>query len=71
MSQIATRPPTIAMVVNDPRLFEGQYERYMMNQLREALPYSEVPIRLVLKARKRTPLEVLKGRVEAGVEAEE
>jgi GTP-binding protein len=61
VSQIATRPPTIAMVVNDPKLFEGQYERYMMNELREALPYSEVPIRLALKARKRTPLEVLKG----------
>jgi len=59
VSQIATAPPTIAAVVNKPELFEGAYERYLLNQLREQLPYSEVPIKLVFSARKRlTPAEL-------------
>jgi GTP-binding protein len=53
VAQIDTRPPTIAMVVNKPSLFEGTYERYFKNQLREHLPFSEVPIKLVFSERKR------------------
>lgn len=52
-SQIGTHPPTIALVVNKPDLFEGQYERYLLNRLRDVLPYSEVPIRLQFTARRR------------------
>jgi GTP-binding protein len=53
VSQIATQPPTIAVVVNKPELFEGQYEKYLVNQLREMLPFSEVPIKMVFSERKR------------------
>ena len=53
VSQIGTHPPTIAFVVNKPDLFEGQYERYLLNRLRDVLPYSEVPIRLQFTARRR------------------
>jgi len=53
VTQIDVKPPTIAMVVNKPDLFEGSYERYFKNQLREHLPFSEVPIRLVFSERKR------------------
>jgi GTP-binding protein len=53
VSQIAVNPPTIAMVVNKPDLFEGRYERYFLNRLREELPFSEVPIRLQFSARRR------------------
>ncbi|HMN96516.1 MAG TPA: ribosome biogenesis GTPase Der [Phycisphaerales bacterium] len=56
VSQIGVHPPTIVMIVNEPRLFEGQYERYLLNQLREELPFSEVPIRLVFAKRKRREL---------------
>jgi GTP-binding protein len=41
VSQISVHPPTIVMVVNQPKLFEGTYERYFVNQLRKLLPYSE------------------------------
>ena len=58
--QIDTNPPTIALVVNDPKLFDGGYERYLMNRLHEALPCSEVPIRLVFRKRKRMDLDELK-----------
>ncbi len=53
VAQIDVKPPTIAMVVNKPALFEGTYERYFKNQLREHLPFSEVPIKLVFSERKR------------------
>ena len=53
VAQIDVRPPTIAMVVNKPALFEGTYERYFKNQLREHLPFSEVPIKLVFSERRR------------------
>ena len=55
ISQIETNPPTIAMVVNKPALFEGSYERYLLNRLREEVPYSEVPIKLIFSERKRDP----------------
>ncbi|MCH2137964.1 MAG: ribosome biogenesis GTPase Der [Phycisphaerales bacterium] len=65
VSQVATQPPTIAMVVNNPKLFEGRYERYLMNRLREELPFSEVPIRLVFSKRSRRDLQALKeGRMD-------
>lgn len=62
VSQIETNPPTIVMVVNDPKLFEGNYERYLMNRLREELPFSEVPIRLVFSKRKRKDLGEMKSQ---------
>jgi GTP-binding protein len=61
-SQVGTHPPTIVLKVNKPRLFEGQYERYLMNRLREELPFSEVPIRLIFAARDRVGLDELKER---------
>ncbi|MCH8342821.1 MAG: ribosome biogenesis GTPase Der [Planctomycetes bacterium] len=65
--QIGSSPPTIVLVVNQPKLFRGAYERYLINRLREALPYSEVPIRLLLRKRKRPSLAQLKNpnRMEA------
>ncbi len=60
LAQIGVNPPTIVMVVNEPAMFEGAYERYMLNQLREHLAYSEVPIRLVITQRKRKSLSELR-----------
>jgi GTPase len=60
LAQIGVNPPTIVMVVNEPRMFEGAYERYMLNQLREHLPFAEVPIRLIVSQRKRKSLQELK-----------
>jgi GTP-binding protein len=62
VTQVDINPPTIVMMVNDPSLFEGRYERYLLNSLREYLPYSEVPIRLKFTKRKRIGLDELKSR---------
>jgi len=53
VAQVRTNPPTIALVVNKPDLFTPNYERFLMNRFREELPYGEVPIRLVVRARRR------------------
>jgi GTP-binding protein len=53
-SQVKTEPPTIVAFVNDPRLFNPSYRRYMEGRIREAFPFPEIPIKLVLRARRRT-----------------
>jgi GTP-binding protein len=52
-SQVRTNPPTIVLVVNDPVHFTNNYEKYLLNRMRERLPFGEVPIRLILRARSR------------------
>lgn len=51
-SQISTAPPTIVCFVNDVRSFDEMYQRFLVNQLRDRLPLSEVPIRLFFNQRK-------------------
>ena len=51
-SQISTRPPTIVCFVNDVRSFDNSYQRYFVKQLRQRLPYGEIPIRLLFRARR-------------------
>lgn len=66
VAQVKTNPPTIALVVNDPKLFTPNYERFLLNRFREELPYPEVPIRLVIRARRRDePLHRTQEVVEA------
>jgi GTPase len=48
-TQVATEPVTIMMFVNNPDVFDDNYQRYMVRKLREHLPVKEVPIRLVVK----------------------
>lgn len=52
-AQTGTRPPTITLVVNKPDLFSPLYQRFLMNRIREELPFGEVPIRMRIKARSR------------------
>ncbi len=54
VAQVAESPPTIVLVVNRPELFTANYQRFLMNRFREELPYHEVPIRLLVRGRKRT-----------------
>ena len=60
-AQVATTPPTVVLVVNKPALFTPGYRRYLMNRLRERLPFSEIPIRLIITERNRVSLSALKG----------
>ncbi|MDR1519469.1 MAG: ribosome biogenesis GTPase Der [Planctomycetota bacterium] len=49
-TQIGVSPPTFLLFVNNPSQFDGNYMRYLANQLRQSLGYPEVPLRMVLRA---------------------
>ena len=51
-TQIAANPVTILMFVNNPKLFDDNYLRYVASRLQTLLPISEVPIRLVVRSHK-------------------
>lgn len=59
VSQVAVCPPTIVLVVNKPDLFTEQYRKYLLNRFRETLPFPEVPIRLIIRERRREDLHDL------------
>lgn len=49
-TQVAVNPVTILMFVNRPELFDENHRRFIIGRLRELLPISEVPIRLLVRA---------------------
>ena len=36
---------------NYPAFFKSDYRRYLQNRLREELPFSEVPVRIIFRMR--------------------
>lgn len=54
-TQVASRPPTIAMFVNEPRLFHDNYRRYMEGQFRKALGFGGTPLRVLWRGKARAP----------------
>ncbi|MFH1421817.1 MAG: ribosome biogenesis GTPase Der, partial [Planctomycetota bacterium] len=52
-TQAETNTPTVVLFVNSPSLFSPRYLRYLENFFRNNLPFSEIPIRLKLRARER------------------
>jgi len=54
ITQTSASPPTFALFVNDPELMHFGYERYLINQLREAYGFEGTPIRIRPK-RKAAP----------------
>ena len=69
VSQVRMHPPTILLVVNRPELFTANYERYLMNRFREELPFPEVPIRLVVRGRRRGERDLDESELPAAIEA--
>ena len=51
-TQVAVCPPTIAFFVNDPGRVTPVFERFLLNRLRERLPFEEVPMRLLFRGRR-------------------
>jgi GTP-binding protein len=52
-TQIAVAPPTFLIFASHPQLISAQYTRYLANDFRRHLPFPEVPIRIVYRARTR------------------
>jgi GTP-binding protein len=63
-TQIDVAPPSIVIFVNNPAYFDPSYTRFIVNRLRDLLPYPEVPIRLIVRQReqrKAMPGEQIQG----------
>lgn len=58
-TQTSVAPPTIVLFVNNPAYIDETYQRFIINRFREVLPYAEVPIRLLIRARERQVLPEL------------
>lgn len=70
-TQVAVCPPTIVLFVNTPTLVREDYRRYFARRLREDLPFPEVPIRLLWRAKRsdtadRKPDRVARPRTRRG-----
>jgi GTP-binding protein len=66
VAQTGVAPPTITLVVNFPELFTPNYQRFLLNRLRENSDFVEVPIRLNIRDRKRTLQSERGAEVEGG-----
>ncbi len=51
-TQVSSQPPTIALFVNEPKLFNENYRRYVERQFRQALGFKGTPIRLLWRGKK-------------------
>lgn len=57
-TQVATNPVTILLFVNKAELFDENYKRFLIGRLRETLSFAEVPIRLLIRPRRKNPKAV-------------
>ena len=51
-TQVAIKPPTFVIFVNDPELMHFSYERFLENQIREAFDFEGTPIHIIERRRK-------------------
>jgi GTP-binding protein len=54
-TQVEAAPPTIVISTSAPRSVSEPYKRYLLNTFRKALPFHEVPIRLLLRGKSAEP----------------
>jgi GTPase len=52
VTQVAVKPPTFVVFVNEPELMHFSYERFLENRLRESFGFEGTPIKLIARARK-------------------
>ncbi|HDR4367658.1 TPA: ribosome-associated GTPase EngA [Bacillus cereus] len=50
-TQVAVKPPTFVVFVNDPELLHFSYERFLKNRLRELFGFVGTPIHIIARAR--------------------
>jgi GTP-binding protein len=56
-TQVASRPPSFTLFVNEPRLFGETYRRYVERQIREGLGFEGSPIRLFWRGKQQRDAE--------------
>ncbi|CEH29997.1 GTP-binding protein Der [Aneurinibacillus migulanus] len=48
-TQVAVKPPTFVLFVNDTELMHFSYQRYLENKIREAFPLEGTPVRILAR----------------------
>jgi GTP-binding protein len=56
-TQVAIKPPTITLFVNDPKRLDNNYRRYMEKQFRQQLGFKGTPIRLIWRGKRVRDVE--------------
>jgi len=51
-TQVAVKPPTFVVFVNDENLMHFSYARFLENQIRRAFEFEGTPIRIIPRKRK-------------------
>jgi GTPase len=51
-TQVAVKPPTFVVFVNEPELLHFSYERFLENRIREAFGFEGTPIKIFARERK-------------------
>lgn len=52
ITQVAVKPPTFVIFVNDKELMHFSYTRYIENQIREAFGFRGTPLKFIIRERK-------------------
>ena len=53
ITQVAVKPPTFVIFVNDKELMHFSYERYLENQFRKSFGFEGTPLRFILRERSK------------------
>jgi GTP-binding protein len=56
-TQVDVQPPTIVLFTNGPELFDNTYRRYLVKTFRDKLPFHDVPVKLLLRGKRREGAE--------------
>ncbi len=56
-TQVANRPPSFTLFVNDPKLFGDTYRRYLEKQIRQGLGFEGTPVRLFWRGKQQRDAE--------------
>lgn len=51
VTQVAVKPPTFVVFVNEPEMMHFSYERFLQNRIRESFDFEGTPLRLITRAR--------------------
>ena len=51
MTQVAVKPPTFVIFVNDKELMHFSYTRYLENKIRDAFDFGGTPLRFIVRER--------------------
>ena len=52
ITQVAVKPPTFVIFVNDKELMHFSYTRYIENQIRSAFGFRGTPLKFIIRERK-------------------